>query len=186
MTAAAVLLCAGAGSRFAGEGHKLRAKARGQPLVIWAVSTAQAAGLDETVIVTGAVDLSDILPADVTVLGNERWSEGQSSSLRVGVDWSARQGHDAVVVGLGDQPALSVEAWRALAEPSRTPIAIATYGGRRGHPVRLEAAVWGLLPVSGDEGARRLLASRPELVTEVPCEGDPRDIDSREDLRRWS
>lgn len=186
MTVAAVVLCAGAGSRFAGSGHKLLAKARGRPLVSWSVGTALAAGLDETVVVTGAVDLADVLPAEVTVLANERWAEGQSSSLRVAVDWCARQGHDTAVVGLGDQPALTVEAWLALAAPSPTPIAVATYAGHRGHPVRLDAAVWPLLPVSGDEGARRLLAGRPELVSEVPCEGDPRDIDSREDLRRWS
>jgi molybdenum cofactor cytidylyltransferase len=186
MTVAAVVLCAGAGSRFAGGEHKLLARARGRPLVSWSVGTALAAALDETVVVTGAVDLSEILPAEVTLLGNEIWEQGQSSSLRVAVDWCARQGHDAVVVGLGDQPALAVEAWQALAAPSPTPIAVATYTGKRGHPVRMEATVWPLLPVSGDEGARRLIAGRPELVSEVPCEGDPRDIDSREDLRRWS
>jgi CTP:molybdopterin cytidylyltransferase MocA len=186
MTVAAVVLCAGAGSRFAGEGHKLLAKARGRPLVSWAVGAARDAALEETVVVMGAVDLTDVLPDDVTLLSNERWKEGQSSSLRVAVDWCARQGHTAAVIGLGDQPGLTVAAWQSLAAPSPTPVAIATYGKRRGHPVRLEAAVWPLLPVSGDEGARRLIAARPELVTEVPCEGDPRDIDSREDLRRWS
>lgn len=186
MTVAAVVLCAGAGSRFAGDGHKLRAVARGRPLVSWAVGAAVAAGLDETVVVTGAVDLADVLPDGVTVLANELWADGQSTSLRVAVDWCARQDHGAVVVGLGDQPGLTPAAWQALAAPSPTPIAVATYRGVRGHPVRLEAPVWPLLPVSGDEGARRLLASRPELVTEVPCEGDPRDIDSREDLRRWN
>jgi molybdenum cofactor cytidylyltransferase len=186
MTVAAVVLCAGAGSRFAGGGHKLLARARGRPLVAWSVGTALAAGLDETVVVSGAVDLADVLPAEVTLLANELWQDGQSSSLRVALDWCARQGHEAAVVGLGDQPALAVEAWQALAAPARTPIALATYAGKRGHPVRLEASVWPLLPVSGDEGARRLIAGRPELVTEVPCEGDPRDIDSREDLRRWS
>ena len=186
MTVAVVLLCAGEGSRFGGGRHKLLAPARGRPLVSWAVAPALEAGLDEVVVVTGAVDLSGVLPDEVTVLGNELWKEGQSSSLRVAVDWCARRGHEAVVVGLGDQPGLTVAAWRALAAPSPTPIAVATYGGVRGHPVRLEASVWPLLPVSGDEGARRLLRGRPELVTEVPCEGDPRDIDSTEDLRRWS
>jgi CTP:molybdopterin cytidylyltransferase MocA len=186
MTVAGLLLCAGEATRFAGKRHKLLAPARGRPLVAWAIEPACRAGLDEVVVVSGAVDLSEVVPDEVTLLGNERWKEGQSSSLRVGVDWCARQGHGAVVVGLGDQPGLTVSAWQALAAASPTPVAVATYRGVRGHPVRLEAAVWPLLPVSGDEGARRLLRGRPELVTEVPCEGDPRDIDSTEDLRRWS
>ena len=90
------------------------------------------------------------------------------------------------MVGLGDQPGLTVETWRALAAPAPTPIAVATYHGKRGHPVRLAADVWPLLPPSGDQGARRLLEARPELVTEIPSRGDPRDIDSRADLRRWN
>lgn len=186
MTVSALLLAAGAGTRYSGDRLKLLADLNGRALVLWAVEAAEQAGLDELVVVTGAIDLADVLPACVTVLSNERWEDGQSSSLRVGVDWSARQGHDAAVVALADQPGLTPDAWRALAEPSHTPIAVATYGGRRGHPVRLEAAVWSLLPVSGDEGARRLIRGRPELVSEVPCEGNPRDIDSMEDLRRWS
>jgi CTP:molybdopterin cytidylyltransferase MocA len=186
MTVAALVLCAGSGSRFGGDVHKLLAPARGRPLVTWAVSTALDAGLDETIVVTGAVDLSSVLPAGVTVIANESWHDGQATSLGVGVDWCARQGHEAVVVGLGDQPGLTVETWRALAAPAPTPIAVATYHGKRGHPVRLAADVWPLLPPSGDQGARRLLEARPELVTEIPSRGDPRDIDSRADLRRWN
>jgi molybdenum cofactor cytidylyltransferase len=186
VTVAAIVLAAGAGTRFSKDGRKLLAPVRGQPMVALAVAPAIAAGFDEVVVVTGAVDLSGDLPDEVTVLRNEIWDKGQATSLRVGLDWCARQGHDAVVVGLGDEPWLSDTAWRALAGESPTPIAVATYNGRRGHPVRLEATVWPLMPVSGDEGARTVMRGRPELVTEVPCEGDPRDIDTQEDLRRWS
>jgi CTP:molybdopterin cytidylyltransferase MocA len=83
-------------------------------------------------------------------------------------------------------PGLTPSAWRTVAEAEGGPIVVATYGDRRGHPVRLDATVWTLLPTSGDEGARSLISRRPELVTEVACEGKATDIDTREDLRRWS
>lgn len=186
MSRAAVILAAGAGSRFGPPGAKLLAKAKGRPLVSCAVAPAEAAGLDELVIVAGAVDLSGVVPASATLLRNDHWQEGQATSLRVAIDWCQRQGHSAVVVGLGDLPGLTEEAWRAVAEAEGGPIVIATYRGRRGHPVRLDAEVWPVLPIGGDEGARALIARHPELVTEVACSGQPVDIDTREDLKRWS
>jgi CTP:molybdopterin cytidylyltransferase MocA len=176
------VLAAGGGTRFGGEGHKLLATFRGRPLVSWALEAA--GGLDELIVVTGAVQLD--LAAGAREVHNPRWAEGQATSLAAGVAAAGAAGHDAVVVGLGDQPLIPAEAWRLVAAATGTPIAVATYDGARRNPVRLAAEVWPLLPAGGDEGARSLLRGRPDLVTEVACPGDPADVDTQEDLATWS
>jgi molybdenum cofactor cytidylyltransferase len=203
----ALVLAAGAGSRFRSgrddARHKLSATlTRGDriepsiggssegvqaPTILEAaLAAALAADVGPVIVVTGADP--DVVPARlwprVIVHHHAGWAEGQMSSLRAGLDVARSLGANAAVVGLGDQPFVEPEAWRAVAA-GPGPIAVATYGGRRGNPVRLDADVWDLLPTGGDEGARALMRVRPELVREVPCTGSPADIDTTEDLRRW-
>lgn len=190
MSVAAVVLAAGAGARFTasgGTGHKLLAELDGRPILDHVLDAALAAGLDAVVVVQGARDLRAHARPGVVVLENERWAEGIATSLRVAVDWAGAAGHDAVVVGLADQPGVTPAAWAAVAAaPPHPPIAVATYAGVRGNPVRLAASVWSQLPVTGDEGARAVMRGRPELVREVPCSGLAWDVDTVEDLERWS
>jgi molybdenum cofactor cytidylyltransferase len=181
---AAVVLAAGGGRRYrasGGRGPKLLASLGDRPVVGWAVAHAREAGLDATYVVTGPVDLP--VPSGVVVVPNPRWAEGIATSVQAALHVVRRSGHDAMVVGLGDQPLVPPEAWRRVAG-SRAPIAVATYRGVRGNPVRLAAEVWPQLPATGDEGARALMRARPELVTEVACPGDPTDLDEAGDLSR--
>ena len=180
----AVILAAGAGTRFRGPGHKLDARLDGRTIVDRAVGTALAAGVGPVVVVTARQIATALHPAVVHVV-NERWAEGQITSLLAGIDAARELGAAAVVVGLGDQPFVTVDAWRTVAGTD-APIAVA-HLRRAGAATRSACRhdTWDLLPDEGDEGARTLVRLRPDLVTEVPCDGSPIDIDTLEDLRRW-
>jgi CTP:molybdopterin cytidylyltransferase MocA len=184
----AVVLAAGEGARdtrSGGRGHKLLAPFRGRTVVEWAIAHAVAAAVGPVSVVVGAVEVP--MPGGVEVIANPGWAAGIATSLRAAVDAAAAAGAGAVVVGLGDQPLVEPEAWRRVAAATpATAVAVATYAGGRGHPVRLPAAVWPLLPRTGDEAARTLMRAHPELVLEVPCPGSSADVDTVEDLSRWS
>ena len=189
-TVAGVVLAAGAGSRFrdggaSAAGHKLRASFRGRPVVAWVLDTVLEVGFNEVFVITGAVDLSDLLPSGVTEVHNPVWATGQSSSLQAAVAAADAAHHHAIVVGLGDQPLVPAAAWRSVGATAG-PIVTATFDGERRPPVKLERSVWAELPTEGDAGARTLMQRRPELVSEIPCRGNPADIDTVEDLRLWS
>jgi molybdenum cofactor cytidylyltransferase len=191
LTIAAAVLAAGAGARFQASGgtvHKLLTNVRGRPLLEWALEAVAAAGFDEIVVVTGSAPLNGVLHGrQVREVHNPAWAGGIATSLTCAVRAAAAGDHEAVVVGLGDQPGVPAAAWRAVAgAPADPPIAVATYDGRRGNPVRLHRSVWDRLPVSGDEGARALMRAEPHLVVEIPCPGAPFDVDVVEDLDRWS
>ncbi len=185
MTLAAVVMAAGGGRRWDGDGHKLLADFRGRPLASWAIGAAGAAGLDELVVVTGPVDLDDLIPEGVTRLHNPGWAEGQATSMQVALAHARRVGHGAVVLGLADTPLVPASAWRAVAAQPGD-LVTATFDGRRRPPVKVAGALWSDLPLDGDEGARVLLAGGASPVVEVACEGQPVDIDTMEDLRQWS
>lgn len=143
-----------------------------------------AAGLDDCVVVTGAVDLADHI-IGVASVHNPQWASGQRSSLLVAVQHARARGHDTIVVGLADQPFVTADAWRRVAA-SDSPIAVASYGGRRGNPVKLAESVWTELIDPGadpDSGARSLMVRHPDLVRLVECEGSDADIDTVEDLQ---
>lgn len=182
-TALAVILGAGAGSRFTGGGHKLLAKLEGKPLVWWAASHAIDAGFAEVAAIEGSVSLVDVLPPGVSIVRNHDWADGQASSLQVAVHYAAHCGYESVVVGLADQPFVPPEAWRLVAA-SESPIAMARFATAATPPVRLDADVWGLLPLDGDEGARQIVRARPDLVVEVDCPGSAVDVDTPRELER--
>ena len=128
--------------------------------------------------------IDDNAAETIQFIYNADWAEGQAVSLQVALGEASRVGADAIVVGLGDQPGVTPEAWRRIAA-SQSQVAVATYDGVRGNPVRLHHSIWHMLPTTGDEGARSLMRLHPELVEQIPCPGSAHDIDTREDLQLW-
>ncbi len=183
----AVLLAAGSGSRFAGNAHKLLTVINRKTVFILSLQHCLAAQFQQIIIVTGAVDLSSQISdaqfakANLITVHNENWQTGMASSLQCGLTEAQQRGVSSVVVGLADQPAIKPSSWQRVAD-STAPLAVATYNGLRGNPVRIHAELWPLLPTSGDEGARSLFKSHKDLIEEVSCDGSAQDLDTTNDI----
>jgi molybdenum cofactor cytidylyltransferase len=184
---AAIVLAAGASTRM-GRQKLTLPMAGGRPLVRLAVEQVLAAELDEVVVVVGG-DAEAVAAAlatlPVRVVVNPRYAEGQSTSLRTGLD-ALRPGTDAAVVALGDQPLPDPDVIRRLVAAFRTtgrPIAVPVYRDGRGNPVLFGATLFGeLRGVTGDQGGRGVIARDPARVVEVPVDmAMPADIDTPQD-----
>jgi nicotine blue oxidoreductase len=163
----------------------------------WAVESAIEASIGPVVVVTGKTPLpldfalSDQAQSSIATWGlphsinNPNWSTGMASSVQFAIEFAESLGAQAVVIGLADQPCVPPSAWQRVAS-STSPLAVATYDTKRGNPVKLHAEMWSHLPTTGDEGARNLLRSHHQLVSEVSCTGSAIDIDTIEDLEQAS
>jgi len=185
-----VVLAAGGSTRM-GRPKQL-AELDGRPLLAHVLAAVDGAPVDRVVVALGGaadavLDRVELGRAEPLVV--EGWAAGMghvlaSALARAGGDW------EAVVVLLGDQPlvpgravARVIEAWRAGAGPMVT----ATYDGRPGHPKLFDRRLLpDLLRLTGDTGARDLLAAHPDRVhrVEVGDLGSDADIDVEADLER--
>ena len=186
----AVVLAAGGSTRM-GRPKQL-AELDGRPLLAHVLAAVDAAPVDRVVVALGgAADavLERVGLGRAEPLVVDGWAAGMghvlaSTLAKAGDDW------EAVVVLLGDQPlvpgaavARVVDAWRAGAGP----VVTATYGGRPGHPKLFDRSLLpDLLRLSGDAGARDLVAAHPEWVhrVEVGDLGSDADVDVEADLER--
>ncbi len=184
---AAIVLAAGTSSRM-GRQKLTLPMADGRPLVRVTVEQVLAAGLDATVVVLGA-DAGSIAAAldglPVRTVRNPRHAEGQSTSLRAGLD-ALPSGTTAALVALGDQPLPDPGVITRLGEALRTtgrPIAVPVYREGRGNPVLFSALLFDeLRAVTGDRGGRDVIARDPRRVAEVPVDAPmPADVDTPED-----
>lgn len=129
-----------------------------------------------------AASLADAGAEVVVFAGADR---GMGASLAFGV--SAAPDARGWVVALADMPWVLPGTVRAVtaALAAGATIAAPFHDGRRGHPVGFARALLPeLLALSGDEGARGILAAAGERVVRIDVDdaGILRDVDYREDL----
>jgi molybdenum cofactor cytidylyltransferase len=174
---AAIVLAAGRSSRF--PANKLLARLEGKPVIRHTVEAVCASAANPVIAVTG--HLADavqeaVAGLPVTIVENVRFTDGLSSSLICGVN-SLPAGIDGYLVVLGDMPfvpATVIDAMiAAFAPETGHAIVVPVYQGRRGNPVLWSARFSGeLRGLTGDQGAKRLMALHGDLVYELEVDTD--------------
>ncbi len=184
-----IVLAAGRSSRFAGAQHKLVQPLDARTVLGRTIAHAQASGLPLVVVTTAPlaaeaqrwVDKPDIvLVPEATGARGAR--SGMGYSIACGV--MARPDAAGWVVLPGDMPLVQPATLQAVAAGlDHYAVVFAQHKGRRGHPVAFAAELFAdLSQLSGDQGARRVIARYPSMGVEANDPGVLIDVDTSADL----
>jgi molybdenum cofactor cytidylyltransferase len=188
----AVVLAAGAGSRFGG--GKLTALWRGGVLLDGALAAAFEAPVRSVSVVTGADP--NVGPAArrfaaargeaarLRLVHARDHARGMAASLRAGIAGLPSDAAGAFVF-LGDMPQIPTAIFRPLIDAlaAGADAAAPAFAGRRGHPVLFGRRMFDdLRALDGDEGAKALLAALGDrlILVAAPDAGVLLDIDFRD------
>ncbi|MEM8811874.1 MAG: molybdopterin-binding/glycosyltransferase family 2 protein [Pseudomonadota bacterium] len=170
---AALVLAAGRSSRM-GPSNKLLARLEGKPLVRHAVDAALVSRCVSTTIVVGHEAervRKAVSDTAAEIIENPNYAHGLSTSLKTGLE-ALGDDIDGVIVLLGDMPRIEPAVLDRLIgayDPAQSAlIVVPTFEGRRGNPVLWSRRYFAeLMGLSGDVGARALLAEFAEAVVEL-------------------
>jgi molybdenum cofactor cytidylyltransferase len=187
---AAIVLAAGRSTRMGGP-NKLLEKISGKPLVRIAVEAALRSRAGPVVVVTGhereRVEAA-LNGLAVRLVHNPDYAEGLSGSVKAGLAALPVEA-EAAIVCLGDMPQVEsalIDRMIAAFDPENNALVVVpTFAGKRGNPVLWSRRFFpDLLALEGDVGARHLIGTYQEVVTEVPVEnsGAVLDIDTPDGL----
>ncbi len=184
-----VVLAAGRGSRFAGQSHKLVQNLGSASVLGQTIGHAIQSRLPVVVVTTqplAAEATRWVARRDVVVLP-EVGSPGSGPlgmgfSIAAGV--AARSDGGGWLVLPGDMPLVRPSSLVRVAQGlAQHAVVFAQHRGRRGHPVGFAAELFSeLVQLTGDEGARRLMARYPSQGIELDDPGVLVDVDTQDDL----
>ena len=184
-----VVLAAGRGSRFKGTDHKLSQSLGGESVLAATLAQVLQSGLPAVVVTTAELVpiVQPLIAArDIVLLppigSATREPLGMGYSIAAGV--GARPNASGWLVMPGDMPLVRATTLQTVARSlGQHPVVYAQHRGRRGHPVGFAAELYTeLVRLTGDEGARRLLARYPSQGLEVDDPGVLVDVDTQADL----
>ncbi len=183
-----IVLGAGRGSRYHGGGHKLARRLGNESVFSLTLGRALATGLPVKVVTTDPL-VPLVLPyvarRDVLVLPDAQ------TEPRLGMGYSIATGVRASLDARGwlvlraDMPLVEPRTvLRVAQELPRHAVVYPQYQGRRGHPVGFSSElVSELVRLTGDEGARRVVARYPGVGVDVEDPGVLQDFDTEDDFR---
>ncbi len=186
---AAVILAAGQSRRMGGP-NKLLARFDGKPLVRRIAEQALASKADPVIVVTGhrAGEISGALTGlDVRTVHNPDFAQGLATSLKTGLAAVPESASGALVL-LADMPDVTHAVMDRLIDAFRArrglAIVLPTFDGKRGNPVLWARAFFPeLMEISGDTGARHILARHEDAVERVEIgAAATHDVDTPEAL----
>ena len=192
-----LILAAGSSSRLGSPKQLL--KLNGKTLLQKAIGTALE--VSEFVGVTLGANQEKIKPtiADLPVqfIFNEKWSEGLSASIRVGIDFLQNLFADkagnkieskAVIIMLCDQPYVDVFLLKKIIqtyEQSGKPIVACKYDNQPAVPALFDISFFEKLKtIKGDRGAKPLIMNHLEETEFILFEKGKIDVDTKEDYKR--
>jgi molybdenum cofactor cytidylyltransferase len=127
----------------------------------------------------------------VSIVANPDYAQGMLSSVRCGLR-ALPPSCEAILVALGDQPAVTAELVDAMLQAFRTGrhrIIVPAHAGRRGHPLLFSADYrQEILTQHDDLGLRGLLRAHGDDIFELPVSTPTvlSDVDCPEDYKRQS
>ena len=187
----ALLLAAGSSKRM-GKKNKLLTDFNGTKMIVHIADQIKKSKVGQTTVVTGyeADQVTSALKhLTSNFVHNPDYTKGLSTSVKIGLN-AVPDGIDGVIIFLGDMPLVKSRDINSIIEAFNPTegrsICVPIHGRKRGNPV-----LWGkqyiteILSISGDIGARHLLETHSDQISEVTIDTDGVlfDVDTPERLK---
>jgi molybdenum cofactor cytidylyltransferase len=187
---ATIILAAGESKRF-GDQAKQLLDWHGRSFVQIAVDNAIEARLKPVFVVIGphATEVqSNLQHRPVIIIDNPDWSQGQSTSVRAGLQALPKNINAALFMPI-DQPNLTPTILSDMAArylSTGKPIVVASVNGKRTTPALFDRSLFNdIMSVDGDHGPRELIDKDPDRVSKVEIDPETAaDIDTLDSYNR--